>query len=214
MKKLILIAALLGGMSCQAAYAKIHTFDYTAQLFDISTPQGWSMSVPGVAPGSVINFTDILKARFTFDDLGTTSENFDFQSRPAINLSFTFADGTKYTETNPVWEISPPQYALAFTIGTNWSDSKPVRTSVSIDVGDPNVSQPFNIVDHFSVPGMRSRIQMRIGENDLTFFGLSLEPVAISPVPEPSTYAMLLLGAAVVGGAAKRRAARQKAIAA
>lgn len=210
MKKIILAAMLFSGLAGQSAFAAIHTFDFTASVSGLVTPgNGNAASAGGVASGTVVKLNDTISGQFSFDDQG-----YDWAgNKPAVKLSvtdfqFTFdASNTTVDVGAALWGHHPSAANQSTFTVAGASLSQGV-TSAVFSLYSPRKSFSWELDSDTSAA--LTLAWARPG----AIVGLSANLTsltAVSPVPEPSTYAMLLLGAAVVGGAAKRRAARRAA---
>jgi hypothetical protein len=207
MKHTILGALLVGALAGQGAFAEIRTFDFTANVSSLATAGNpAATAAAGIVSGTTVALGDVITGRFAFDDLGR-----DFSGatafvgfNPALTLHYTFmANGTRVEVAPALWSHSPGMAGgtdLFNVVGAN--AARTVASSLLL----------YSPADAFSWDlGNGSKAQLAITWQG-TSLNASLSSLAeVSPVPEPSTYGMLLLGAAVVGGAARRHAARSAA---
>lgn len=217
MKKLLLLGLLAGGLACQSASAKLRTFDFSAAVSDMWISDQQSNSTPGISGTSTVFKGDTITGRFSFDDKGFDSDYFEWGPHGASSLQLTFQrDGSAYTAAEPRWSISPPELAKRFIISTQVNSGP--TTDVFINLGlrmrsDINVPA-YDMFGTIAVSPWETHqllMEWQTASGRATVYGdvLSVTELAVSPVPEPSTYAMLLVGAAVAAGAARRRAAGQ-----
>lgn len=217
MKKVILGTMLLGALAMQSASAAVRTFDFTATVthsFDIVNPSATTVSGP--LSGTTIDPGDQLTGRFSFDDMGHDWINAggNVSNAPVLSFSYTLV---KYNATvnvgDTLWHHDPHvsgrsafhitdgnyAHTVGFTIdapeyGFNWQ------------LGNGTTAQ-FTSLWSASIHGlMYSQVTSL---NEVSMFRSSLAEV--SAVPEPATWGMLLVGAAVAGAAAKRRKASRSA---
>lgn len=203
MKKLLLLGLLTCGLAIQTASAAVRTFEYTATVdsfvYNNSFPH---QSVPGAVDGSTVSVGDTFTGWFSFDDAGNDWTKPDYYSDPAISVGVKFADGVSVVTADPTWFLQPSSNSLSFGIGGTSAQGVFLNTVISnrlpfswdVSVGSGNVTMSW------ARPGVNVWLYADVSE---------LKEIGVSPVPEPSTYAMLLLGAAVAAGAARRRTSGQ-----
>lgn len=211
MKKLLVLGLVLGGLFSQGASAAIRTFNFSATIegslvYNDTYP---NESAPGMVEGTTVAVGDRIEGRFSFDDaVDIDWSSYETQRFSALSFSLTFVkDGTTFDAPAPQWMIfgSPGADTRVLGVGT---------------LGDPQ-ENPFAYVNFDIYPSdsgwdysaSRPRFTLawsRPGASVIAFPSVtSLRQVGVSPVPEPSTWAMLLLGAAVAAGAANRRSAHK-----
>lgn len=204
MKTPILIGLLAGALASHSASAAIRTFEYTATISSIIYDNTPAQSAPGINDGSIVAEGDTLKGRFSFDDAGNDWSNPHWDMAPAISVSYTFErDGASFSTADPGWALSRGR-GYTFSIGSHGSPQENPFFRIGLVSPDPfswDLNESLaSITMAWSDPGIYV-----IARANLT----GLSEVSVSPVPEPATYAMLLVGAAAAAGAARRRAAGQ-----
>jgi hypothetical protein len=207
MKKYILGALLVGGLAGQSAFAEIRTFDFTANVATLASGSNpFATSITGIESGTTVAVGDVIKGQLSFDDLGTdfTAATGFSGFNPAVKFNYSFASSnTSVDVTQALWSHTPHLNGgtdLFNVVGAN--AAKTVATSLFLY--SPGNAFAWEVGNGTS------------GSLAVTWAGGSVNAnlsslVEVTPVPEPSTYAMMLLGAAVVTGVAKRRAARRAA---
>lgn len=211
MKTIILGALLVGSMAGHSALAEVRTFDFTASIGRLSTAGNpFATSVQGIEAGTTVNLGETIKGTLSFDDLGT-----DFGAASAfsgwnnaIKFSYSFQNGSAVAVTPAVWGYTPKLFGTTDVFNvTGTTANQQVASNLFL----------FTPHDAFSWEvGNGTSASLAVSWTGADSAPLSLNAdlsslVEVTPVPEPATYAMLLLGAAVVGGVAKRRAARRVA---
>lgn len=217
MKKVILGTLLLGALAMQSASAAVRTFDFTATVsysFDLANPGVGVVSGP--VSGTTIAPGDQLRGRFSFDDLGRDWINAggNVFNAPVLSFSYTLV---KYNATvnvgDTLWHHEPH---VSGRSAFNITDGNFVHTvGFNLDapeygfnwqLGNGTTAQ-FNSMWSTSMVGLMGSQVTSL--NEVSMFRTSLADV--SAVPEPATWGMLLVGAAVAGAAAKRRKAGRSA---
>lgn len=206
MKKYILGALLVGGLAGQSAFAEIRTFDFTASIDALRTAGNpFATSLPGIESGTTVALGDVVKGQLSFDDLGT-----DFNAATGFlgwnnvaKFSYTFAN-TTVDVTPAVWGHTANIFGGADNLFNAAGSNAAKTVATNLFLYSPGDAFSWQLGNGTS------------GSLAISWLGNSANAsltslVEVSPVPEPSTYAMLLLGAAVVGGVAKRRSARRAA---
>ena len=211
MKKYILGTLLVGSLAGQGAGAEVRTFDFTASIDRLSSASNsFATSIAGIDAGTTIAVGNLIKGTLSFDDQGTSfGGGTSFVGwNDAVKFTYTFEGvGTRVDASPAVWGYSPNMIGstdLFNIVGTN---AQGVGSNLFLFT--PHNGFSWEI-------GSDTSGSLSVAWNDASNSGLSLNAslnslVEVTPVPEPSTYAMLLLGAAVLTGVAKRRAARQNA---
>lgn len=212
MKKAILGTLLVGTFALQSAYAKVRTFDFSANVSTlVSLGNSNASSGPGVFEGTTVTLGDLITGQFSFDDGGHdwTNAITPITSPNVVGFKFFFnASNTGFdvdiNTGTATWSHAPFFFdTSAFTIAGVDAEHL-VSGSFVLNQPAGNFGWELN-TDTIALLGVR---WLRPGgEGRLNANVTSL--VEVSPVPEPSSYAMLLLGAAVIGGVRRLRAARR-----
>jgi hypothetical protein len=210
MKQIILGALLVGTMAGQGAYAEIRTFDFTANVSSLASASNpLATSVEGIQSGTTVALGDVIKGTLSFDDLGTDwSAATGFSGfNNAISFSYTFES------SNTTVDITP---AL-------WSHTAGAAGATDLfNVVGANAAKTVGANLLLFTPGDAFSWELGNGTSAalaVTWRGAGSAPISlnanlsslveVTPVPEPSTYGMMLLGVAVLAGVAranKRRA--------
>lgn len=209
MKKILLGALLVSGLAGQSALAEIRTFDFTANVNSLGTlTNSNATSVGGIVNGTVVQKNDLIQGRFSFDDLGRdwTGATNSVGPYKVLDFNFTFVASDTKVDLDGVWNHIPNVFGQSI-FGIVGVKTGPLQAA-GIGLYAPTNGFDWQLDSDTSGALTASWLtQGRVVKLSANLTSLT----AVSPVPEPSTYAMLLLGAAVVTGAAKRRAARRAA---
>ncbi|MBB3119116.1 PEP-CTERM sorting domain-containing protein [Pseudoduganella violacea] len=210
MKKLALLAALAFTLP---ARAELVTYNFTGFVFNILEGSSWVAE--SSVDGRKVNKGDKLKGSFTYN---TNTKLVSFEDRHEWSKLATY----KQSNAGNVMSFSFEDSGLAFrfnydTITTHAGTPDYIRFTTAqdkyraeIEMGgnnalDGSVAIPSRLkpVSSYFVPPYLSLEDSTVMVN-VQFTSMDLA----APVPEPSTYAMLLAGLAGVGFAARRRQAR------
>ncbi|WP_293701145.1 MULTISPECIES: choice-of-anchor C family PEP-CTERM protein [unclassified Sphingopyxis] len=141
------------------------------------------------------------------------------QGSRSIDLNGNGQGGIQQTFDTVVGQL----YNISFWLAGN-TDGNP--TTKSVRVGAGNVSSVFTFdTTGFSAPnnmgwknynfqftaGPGTSTTLSFASLDTGSFGASLDNVSVSAVPEPATWAMMMLGIGLIGGAMRRRTTAQSA---
>lgn len=191
-KKLAIAAALLCASSAHAATIFSDNFD--ADALGLNTTVflgGWLVSgyngtVDTIGPGNY----DVFPGNGHYIDLDGSS------STPGLfSKTLTLAAGTTYTAT---FELAGNHRdAAADTVLVNFGSASGSYTKFSADA-----FTSYSLTFTTGASGGYSLSFQNDGNNNI---GALLDNVSIAAVPEPSTYAMLVGGLALLGLAAHRR---------
>jgi hypothetical protein len=204
MKQLFLGAMLFGSMACQSTAAAIRTFDFTASVsfVRLASIHSEPSSVPGIVSGTTVSVGDIVQGRFSFDDRGwdfngATSMS-DWHDATGFSLNF-LSSGTQVDIAGAMWMHDPNNFGMSeFSL---WNMGFGPVTAY-LNVGSPR-HVPFVFALGETTGGT---ISVAWGEPQRiasAFLGMR-ELAEVSPVPEPSTGALLLLGAGMAAAAVRR----------
>lgn len=205
MKKYILGALLVGGLAGQSAFAEVRTFDFTANISSLAAAGNpFATSLSGIESGTTIAVGDAIKGQLSFDDLGTdwNAATGFLGWNSVTKFSYTFVGSNTTVDVAPaLWGHTANIFGGSTNL-FNAVGSNAARTVASnLFLYSPGDAFSWELGD-----GTSASLSFSWLGNSASANVSSL--VEVTPVPEPSTYAMLLLGAAVVGGVAKRRARR------
>lgn len=212
-----MMTAAFGALAIsQAAFAEVHTYEFTANVNFITLEGATYDELMAWDLSQTIALGDRIVGRFSFDDAsaswrdGTATQ--PFEERLDATMSFRFErNGLSVSFPTPtVWARSLNSGFQSMTIGgldaPAWSVAANLFLANEEAPGTPYPTDPtaFNIgafnlswsMQTFS-PAMRASVQ------SLT---------EVSPVPEPATYGMVLVGLVLVGAAARQRIQRGHAI--
>jgi PEP-CTERM motif len=199
--------ALLSGMPAKADVVLTDTFTNPGTCHDCGAGPAGIVTVTQASPGSVLQFNVALDPGYTFARSGGIGDAFSFNmltSGNAItNLPSPFSVDATLPQNNAPFGLY--NYGIMFNAGTN----NPT-TSLTFDLAysgtlsastfgissNPNNAPTF-IPAYFSVDVLYNQL---IDPN----FGATAIPT-ISAVPEPSTWAMMILGFFGIGFMAYRR---------
>jgi choice-of-anchor C domain-containing protein len=141
------------------------------------------------------------------------------QGSRSIDLNGNGQGGIAQTFDTVVGQL----YNISFWLAGN-TDGNP--TTKSVQVGAGNVSSVFTFdTTGFSAPnnmgwknynfqftaGPGTSTTLSFASLDSGSFGASLDNVSVSAVPEPATWAMMMLGIGFIGGAMRRRTTARSA---
>lgn len=208
MKTIILGALLVGSMAGQSALAEVRTFDFTASINRLSaTGTPFATSLQGIDAGTTVSLGETTTGTLSFDDLDTdfsAASSFSGWNN-AIKFSYRFQNGSAVAVTPAVWGYTPGLFGTTdmFNV-TGTTTDRQVASNLFL----------FTPHDAFSWEvGNGTSASLAVSWTGADSAPLSLNAdlsslVEVTPVPEPATYGMLLLGAAIVGGVGKRRAVR------
>jgi hypothetical protein len=199
---------LLSGMPAKADVVLTDTFTNPGTCRDCGTGPAGTVTVTQASPGAVLQFNVALDPGYTFARSGGTGDAFSFNllgtsGNAVTNLPSLFSVDTTLPQNNAPFGLY--NYGIMFNAGTN----NPT-TSLTFDLAysgtlsastfgissNPNNAPTF-IPAYFSVDVLYNQV---IDPN----FGATAAPT-ISAVPEPSTWAMMILGFCGLGFMAYRR---------
>lgn len=209
MKKTILCTLLLAGIAAQSASAAIRTFEFTGQI-DVIQLYGNETQAAYLRwdNGITIEKGDLIKGRFSFDDLGRDWAGGAPAAKdlPANSFNFTFLESNYTVDVpNPSWNhVTPAAGGAYFTL---WNNAG-LHPKASLDISSTSTTFPWQLGN-----GTTAHMVASFASDEAPYvvgFGLS-SLTAVSAVPEPSTWAMLLMGmgAAAVAAGRRRRSALQ-----
>jgi hypothetical protein len=182
---------MLGGFAVTCGLASLSYTTQAASLvvnggFDTGTFDGWTQS--GLAPFSGVACTGATVDGSCFAFLGpvgtdgTLSQSISTQAGVSYLLTFGAAfDGT-----------TPTDFSVKWGSQTLYSVINPAATTTAFQ------TFTFNLAATGSSTLLSFSARSDLGE-------VLLDGVSVSPVPEPSTMALLALGLGLVGAAAARR---------
>lgn len=203
MKNIVLGALLVGSLASQSAFAEIRTFDFSASVSSLLTIHGFKSTVSGIHAGTTVSKGDLIEGRLSFDDLGRDWDNAvgSVSAKPALQFEYTFvADGTTVSFDAPTWSHNPKFLWLA-DLFTARGVSGELNANSMLTLLSPVGGHSWEL-------GNGTSGTLSLNWSGVTGLAKLTSFTEVSPVPEPSTYGMMLIGAAVVAGAAKRRARR------
>jgi Protein of unknown function (DUF642)/PEP-CTERM motif len=215
-----LVAATLTAGSAQADLIVNGSFDNTNGTFVDNTSQGGENILPGSNPiaGWTISGTSTvlwINTPNTFAGIGQSPGN----------ASPFFLDLTGTTDSAPFASVSQTintvagnSYRLTFDLGssTSWGIQDGItataggtsQTFTSTNPGGPGQANDWEIETlNFTATGSSTLISL-VGDSGQSYIGLDnvdVEQTSMGAVPEPSTWAMMILGFFGVGFMAYRR---------
>lgn len=205
MKNIIVGALLTSAFALQNASAEIRTFEFTAQISTLTLNYYDASSLAGIDAGTTITIGDSVVGRFSFDDEGRdfvgastpySSENVKFIefSIPISNTKIELDDLTSWSHN--------PNIAASSSFMLSGIDTERMVAG-GVTVFSPRYAFEWELDDDTQgFFGFRWNLDNGVGRVNADMTSL----IEVSAVPEPASYAMLLLGAAVIGGVFKRRA--------
>lgn len=136
----------------------------------------------------------------------------------SIDLNGNGQGGIEQSFTTVVGQL----YNISFWLAGN-KDGAPVTKSVQVSAGNANSIFTFDTTGtnpplnmgwknynlQFAATGTTTTLSFK--SLDATQFGASLDNVSVSAVPEPATWAMMMLGIGLIGGAIRRRTTARSA---
>lgn len=212
MKNFIVGALLISTLAFQNASAEIRTFAFTANISSLTLNYVDASSLPGIDAGTTVNLGDLVNGQFSFDDGGqdfvgsntsSSSENIIFN-----RVSFSGLNGSLEMNDFASWSYDPnfggTRQATFMLAGVNAEQ----LIAGGVTVYSPRYEFEWELDDDTAgLFHLRWNLGNGVGRLNADMTSL----IEVSAVPEPSTYAMFLVGAALVGGAARYRAGRRAA---
>lgn len=204
MKKTMLCALMLAGLAAQSASAAIRTFEFTATVNFVRDFNNWDADTVYLPyDGITVSMGDLITGKFAFDDQGL-----DFGASapvvvdaPAGYLSYTFLDANYTVDVNdPQWNFDNQRFGQG-AVFEMWNNEgfKPTADLI--------IRSPLNAFSWELGNGTTASFGASFAQNGpphqvgFAITGLN----EVSPVPEPATWGMLLMGLGAVGAAAYRR---------
>lgn len=209
LKAIVLAAAMLGGGYSQASAIVVAGF--SDGLFNAPGPSNNPFQTIGagpmaMGPWSVTgNSVDLIGNYWTAPPTGGNSVDLNGNGQGGISQTF--------------W-IGPGSYVLGFYLSGN-PDGLPTTKTVDVEIapvadpiftysatidGNHNISYDFHTID-FSTSAAEF-VTLSFASQDPGPYGAVIGGVTISAVPEPSTWAMMILGFCGIGFMTYRRKAR------
>jgi choice-of-anchor C domain-containing protein len=209
LKTLALAFALLGGAYSQASAVTVVDGDF-------SNPTGGASFVTygvgqaagsSIGPWAVTGTVDLIGNYWQAPTLGGGSLDLDGNAPGGISQSLS---------------IAPGNYILSFFLSANPDGAATTDKIVNVSVGNAltgfsfNTQAAGNTHDNmmyvletldFSVTGPSTTLSFQSVDSDIPY-GAVIGGVSITAVPEPSTWAMVILGFAGMGFVAYRRKSR------
>ena len=180
---------------CRAAAAAIAAFGTTAGAPALAAQQAYTFTQAGFNGGGV------LQGRFVVDDL-----NHDGAITSVAGELLSFAMSFDGDTLVPSFSMGLQELgALNWRLGSLLLGDEILRRGAEGLISDYTLEMPFNYATGLgptSVPGGYV-IDMRHAAVSSTS-----QPVSVSAVPEPSSYALMGAGLALLAGLARRRSAR------
>ncbi len=230
MKKTIaaLVAGLLLSSAAQAAMVTYEFTGYVAQITQYGyVPFGISYPSSLMADGATYSVGDTFHGSFSYDTATPLTENTDPWSEPgefrgeAIHHEATLA----FDNHNPTYNSAPNGAGATMLVADNHkylSDYFDLRNSNgNFTLGFDFANQTdFSAINGPFAPPSLSLDRFPFANLTLGYYksgdayameavGLFTSLKEVSAVPEPSSYSMLLAGAALVGWALRRRGSAQ-----
>ncbi|MDQ1924034.1 PEP-CTERM sorting domain-containing protein [Massilia pseudoviolaceinigra] len=227
------ITALVLTVPAQAAL-QVYEFTASVSGLGDVRALTWAQSVSGRQEGSVISLGDRIVGRFAYDTTAKSTFNsgewfpnpdtntYFYSSAPSPANFFTFTI-LPSGHTVRVGDANAPVSSMSFTDGkpniANMTDVLSFRSEVFN--GESNslnfTGSTANWVSNGGLPGHLSMADMGSASLHHDYYKpgggrillnatiTSLNEIAITPVPEPGTWAMLLAGLTILGFSARRK---------
>ena len=202
----VLVSAVATITPAQADIMLTDTFTNVGTCDSCGTGPAGTVTVVQASPGSALQFSIALNQGYTFARSGGIGDAFSFNLATAgnsiTNLASPFAVDTSLPQNNAPFGLY--NYGIQFNAGTNNPTSTltfdvaysgTLSAATFLQSTNPNNAPTF-IPAYFSVDVLfNSDIDPNVG---------ATAAPTVSPVPEPSTWAMMILGFLGVGFMAYR----------
>jgi len=173
-----------------------------------------ALALPATAASSAVLLGAEVTAQYTYPDLATAYPDATYSPQPFIVGAGQ--DATISLENVTTFNVDFSDTALDLVFDTTLMNPDPTFTNASFN-GLIFTSSNFNLIDSITIGATTnlagfdlSRVSIVDDELRLNFAGLTYNTDTViglnfTPVPEPGTWAMMLLGFGAVGFAMRRR---------
>jgi choice-of-anchor C domain-containing protein len=174
--------------------------------FETGAPTGeFTTAPPVIVPGWDVTAGTVDHIGTYWTNNGGSAGSIDLAGSSPGTLAQTFAT------------VAGQAYRVTFFIAGNNGGGSAIKSLNVLATGGSTANYAFDTTGfgrtnmgwserfyNFRASGSSSTLSFAAG-SDSSFFGPALDDVSIAAVPEPTTWAMMILGFAVVGGAMRRR---------
>lgn len=212
------IVALAAASSASAAVVFSDGFETDAPALSVAALNNFSVAgtvdvVASANPYGIVAPSNVLDLDGTPGPGAITSQSFDFTANRLITLSFVLGGAQRGSISDDFaagFSFAGVTQLNAYTLGGAFGNAvvgdfttSAISTSTAISGDSPFMTYTLSFIS-----GNAGSLTFNIGSSSADNIGPLLDSVSldISPVPEPATWGLMLVGFAMVGFAARRNA--------